>query len=514
MSIVDLSRLMSKRRVIALAVLVCAANIVFASDHCEAAKRAILNDCDTIEAYCDNATNKLRTAVVALRNATVQTSYYYNGSSATPTVNYGSLYDTSLYDSSGNSLGVTVGYYVSEIDRALASVHSIYPNIKDIRTRVNSVQCSGSNTCNCAEYLEPIQHDLERLMTDVSDIYIACEDIEGWAHSIYTWLSEDMQDNFENIFQYHDFMTNVFQTTTKVSDLPNFNNISYYLKLSTTGAPQLGTSSGRQGIFSNRSTVQISTLSTVIKALAMNIHGQLASLNNYHYTNYFTQASIYNSSVSNNVALGTIHHDLVAGFDGVTNKASIVPFIAELNQPVLDGISSQYFAALTNAYLQTWSANDNPNTNWFRRVELLLAAMVFRDSGHAEELEELEDDKPDSTTVSTLQEQLNAEDMFSVDIGSSFFDSAPQMPMYGSDIPPVLKIYVPKFGGESQTRSGDETLYIEIKTEKISALCDGIRAVFRVLWWGLVALMIFFVGRWFLRGCSFAFRLIQGVHFS
>ena len=380
----------------------------FASDDCEAAKRAILNDCDTIEAYCDNATNKLRTAVVALRNATVQTSYYYNGSSSIPSVNYGSLNDTALYDNSGNSLGVTVGYYVSEIDRALASVSSIYPQIQDIRNRVNAVQCSGSNTCNCAEYLSPIRDDLRdvnSLLTEylnLYEIYLAqiYEDIYNNFHDL------DLSDKFDNIFDYYNYITNSLSSLpsgTMYSFSPLFRILSYSNNISSIDNRHLG-------LFNSLTAFRNPTYSFVTRAedYFWNSMHAFASLNNFAYSNTLAISSIYKSSVSNNVAFSTVSRILDRGFDGVTNQFSIFIGASAGASPVLGDYTSNdgsYHDYLTNYYIKVSGSSvsgSTPLTNWFNRIEMLLAALVFQDDDGPNT-----NSIPGSSSYDNLESELN-----------------------------------------------------------------------------------------------------------
>lgn len=499
---------MSKWRVIAPAMLICAANVYADCADCEAYKTQVASDCDSIISSCDSAIFDCQTAA---SSAQVFAAYY--GSNTTE-----------------RAALIQVAESASRASGTLATLKTFAQSIKSTAQALQCTSNSDSGSCDCSQYLQSlisllttcnqtlsgVSTGLNAVRTSIGDIdpsneanivdnLRSIEDSNSNLLELFSYFFEFDQQHTSTPYRLTDFYNLIGSFATAITNARNFVTFPYDVKgrYITTNNPKpriLDFSYWDDLRDEDNEMYRLSLYELLFYGIRDNVFS-LASLNNYGATNLYLFSSIDSSL------------DYIK--DSITNKPSvdIWGYVQEVDRSPLDGVSSQYFASLTNEYLRTWSANDNPNTNWFRRVELLLASMVFRDSGHQDELDEIEEVLPSSSDLSTLENSLDPSELFDVDIGGQFFDNAPSLPDFGSQLPQTLVITVPSFGGDD-SQSASTAFSIKIDVNSISPLCDAVRACFRFLWWGLVALLVFFLGRWFLKGCSLSFKLIQGIHFS
>lgn len=375
-----------------------------ASTECEQSKLEILARCDEIESDLIVITNNLTISKSYFDSTyiSINTHNSYVGVISAP---FNSL---DLYDSEGNALGLRASDLFYYINNSLGLARADLSAVETIRSTVNSIQCSGSNTCNCAELLEPILEEVSRISTEVVSIQSIVDEI----HPYIIDISENIGlivDNFDNVFEYYNYITNCLAWPSNINSTPAM-LVKAYLMQSTSGdnfIPFLATNTKFPGYSSNTSFKRL-TLSESIGYGFENTLVMLASLNNYFGTNTIAVSSLHKSSVSNNVALGTASRLLERGFDAVTNQFSIFIESSAGASPVLGAYTSNdgsYHDYLTNYYIKVSSSSvsgSTPLTNWFNRIEMLLAALVFQ-----------EDDGPNTNSVpgsssyDNLESELN-----------------------------------------------------------------------------------------------------------
>lgn len=240
-------------------------------------------------------------------------------------------------------------------------------------------------------------------------------------------------NNLDSIFTsitnfYFGSIKNPFKTI--VYDTARFGSPIYYAVRANSNSPLrfLGTAS-ILAIPNYRSSYL--NLFDLLASGILNQQYNLGSLNNYAHTNLIQNIFFHDRSLQL----------LQQGFAGVSNS-TIKPYIDELYKSPLDEVTSDFYAYLTNSYLSAYSGT-NPNTNWFRRVETLLAALVFQGSGHEEDVEEVGEtaDHADDKR-STLEGSFDAENTLSFDLGQQILDTNFQLPSMGSQFPkPSLSLF-------------------------------------------------------------------------
>lgn len=368
----------------------------FSSVDCDQAKRDILVQCDSIESDLITITNNLTIAKRFFDGT------YIEKESGTDTY-YSPFVGQNLYDSQGNSLGLRVSELFYYVNDSLGMARYNLSSVQVIRDSVNSIQCSGSNTCNCAEYLAPIMYDVERIRAEVVSMQALVDEITMNIIDINENIGSILE-NFDNVFEYFNYVTNQLShanSWTSPFSLPS-------VWIMKTGGSQNAVSSSSWKPFHQVTDIQNSTWRELVGYGLRTIFATTASLNNFAHSNTFTHASIWKSSVSNNVALGTVSRILDRGFDSVTNQFSIFIGASAGASPVLGSYTESdgsYHTYLTNYYINVSGSSisgSTPLTNWFNRIEMLLAALVFQDDDGPNT-----NSIPSSSSFDSLKSELN-----------------------------------------------------------------------------------------------------------
>lgn len=376
---------------------ISAGKFCLAITECELAKNAISNDVRSILIDIELHSNSIHHNLDPLCNTNL-VYQYWNGSEYA----LEPLDSMSFYDPNG---GVSVGSVVTRAKAVLfqydSFTNSITRECKDVFYQLSRITCSGSNTCNCAEYLEPIRDHVERIKVEVVSMQSMFDELL----SVVT----DIKDNFDNVFEYYNFLTNQLSWVSNISGIPAMLVKSSLMQSSSSQrfSPLYATNTKFPGYNSNSSFKDL-TLAESIGYGFENTLVMLASLNNYFGTNTISVSSLHKSSVSNNVALGTVSRLLDLGFGSVSNQFSIFIESSSGASPVLGEYTSNdgsYHDYLTNYYIKVSSSSvsgSTPLTNWFNRIEMLLAALVFQDDDGPNT-----NSVPGSSSYDNLESELN-----------------------------------------------------------------------------------------------------------
>ena len=477
------------------------------------------------------------------------------------------LGDISAQLSTINNNLVAQGSKIDTINTRLNSIITITTTVRDKLVNVDSnVGNMSTVLTDIKGYLESQAEVLQSIFGDSYDkgiqgILANAEATTDWLDDIYTLLQsfeELISDIAAQLYQICDYFDNYLQEAfplwlellrvvdpEKVSSaLDNLSNnmglgnfldlftnqyFSTWLKLTSTKLNRPITSVGSinaqyvQSLF-NPSTKNygfvfgniwptrpfIPSFENMLLLYADTIPRTLASISTIEYLRYLNE-----NTNSVNSILTDFTNQVAQGFASLTNLTSysIKPYIDALDKSPLDGQTGDFFVYLTNDYLSAFSGT-NPNTNYFRRVEVLLAAMLFRDNQDSDRISKLEKDidKVKGDKESLVDAVKPDELVGNYNLGLSMFDDMPTLPTIGAGgLPDTITIEIPKWTGwkETVSGSGSENLTIELKTEKFKGFFDFLHNFFVFVYYGVVLFFVWVAFRCLMRGVVFAYNSVQ-----
>lgn len=201
------------------------------------------------------------------------------------------------------------------------------------------------------------------------------------------------------------------------------------------------------------------------------------------YSNVLNSIVGHTSSISNSTANINIKLDLFNTLVGNVFSTRL-DSSTQGSTPSYDGTVSRY-SFLTNRYLSD-SVSSGRSTNWFERIEILLAALVFSDDGTNSNVASSysEASRKYDSEFASVNTALSAGDT-EVSQGLGYLDgssrsflsllSAWHNSLSGASIPSTIKII-------SLEDSFGENFDFEFETSEIQYVCNGFRLVCRMIY--------------------------------
>lgn len=352
---------------------------------CEAYKTQVASDCDSIISSCDSAIFDCQTAA-----SSAQTFATYYGSNTTE-----------------RAALIQVAESASRASGTLVTLKTFAQSIK---STVHTLQCSsssGGGSCDCAQYLQSlisllvtcnqtllgVSSGLNAVRTTIGDIDPAneatvvdnlrsIEDSNAILAELFMHFFEFDQLHSSTLYRLSDFYNLLGSFAFAITNAREFVTFPYDVRgrYITTNNPKpriLDFSYWDDLRDEDNEMYRLSLYELLFYGIRDNVFS-LASLNNYGATNLI-------ESVLSRQYLTSINTNIVS----LSSKFSIFnDFVFSAEAPLSMYTDRQtdgsYHDYLTNYYIKVskgqQSGSDN-FTNWFSRIEILLASLVFQDDG-------------------------------------------------------------------------------------------------------------------------------------
>lgn len=204
----------------------------------------------------------------------------------------------------------------------------------------------------------------------------------------------------------------------------------------------------------------------------------------------------------------------------IDSKLDVLDYIKVLSDtPLSDFSGDSYYDYLTNLYLNGASSS-SPSTNWFERIEILLASLVFGDSGGSTISNEVSfSDFSENTVESALTtysfgNELNSGVSLVENTGNNFYQILAGFDnrLSGAVVPQRISIGIGVVDGQD-TSSFDDLVgghfQVSFSSGSVDSFTLVVRSVTTIIWILITMLMVFYSGRWLLSKVLFFYRIMQ-----
>lgn len=419
------------------------------------------------------------------------------------------------------------GYNADDIDSALSNLNAIdtedYVESMDNYTAVkHSLENLQSSTVTISNEIETAAYALYETVQDLALYECApCNANEATCCMSNNFYLAQISDKISDI------NSNVESMYSSVLDLSyTLNDISTKLQniLSRLGStsPSVGSTDTFAGMnwhnsldiytFAGRAQYNSTSSKTVIGLLNViqrNLQTTQGSINNY--LSYLIK--FHTTSISNNVAiLKEKSLDHFSFFrDSVTPDSPLVGFSSQSQ-------FDNYYDYLTNHYvrvsLRDYSGSDKV-TNWFSRIETLLAALVFNDEKGTNTVDESYGDSQRNQLSASLDGMTDVSGVqvgLMSDMKDNIIDSLRHMNnAFSSAVSMPSTVKLVSVGGESTEGSNN----IVFQSSEISQLVEACRCATTLCWcFGGIWLLFLFVS-WSVRTsynlCVFCWSILSSI---
>lgn len=381
-------------------------------------------------------------------------------------------------------------------------------------TSVQNIDCGkcGSDSTNCCDFTQ-IEQTLHDIYLDVNAISADTNMMLEW----FDYFDTIIEPYFDNVTGLLGASTNLFSQLihdlykSVPSTQHNLQWYGYNSPSGSSGNASLQNSPNYSVITAPSSSGWLNTFWSAIKIF----NYKLGSLNDYQYyfqSRHFPILTNIVGSISKGVSF--ITNDLPIFAHDTTNLLTSLRADINPQHSLADWGGGSIYEYLTNQYL---TAIDASPSNWHSRIETLLAALVFRDSAAREK--EIEDEISDGLSdVEGRQSEL--EGAFDSEETITFLDTEnlekfemPDIEVGDDQLPDSLVI---TFGGFSwfEDSYNDQDMTIDLTDNDLRDFLTLVRSFFRILWWGSVLLIVWWLFKWFLRFLVWVWSAIKGIDFG
>lgn len=204
----------------------------------------------------------------------------------------------------------------------------------------------------------------------------------------------------------------------------------------------------------------------------------------------------------------------------VDSKLDVLDYIKVLsNTPLSDFSGDSYYDYLTNLYLNG-ASSASPSTNWFERIEILLASMVFGDSASSSISNEVEFTNFSEETIEnafndyTFQNELNSGIDLVENTGGNFltilrgFHNA----IASVSQPQSIAIGLGGLDGQDTTTYEDVMhghFQVSFNSGEVDSFTLIVRSMTTIIWILITMMFVYFSARWLLSKVLFFYRLMR-----
>lgn len=483
----------------------------------ESAIDEIYRRCGIIETSCSDIVRVTGSAINKIENQTYTYNEYVNGSNVTRTVR--------LKEIGG------FGHTVEELQRIYNNAVDISNQSGLIRQLATQLSSSGGGG----------SYDDTDLMAELDELERHLSNIE----SIVDLIETDLYPYLEKFFKpLYDGLGHITNSLPSVSFYTYFTNKVSHSRASNT-AYTASLLAFRYNFDSQRwaqPIYRLSSLNPYYKTTNAVDIDKLKSLNDYllllAYNQMAYDGGILTTLYTNTLNTFSFHRDYQKDFksysDFTTNKiheiVSIFNTTSPLDRITEDSNPSNIYNFVTNYYIKvstnpSGSADEN-HTNWFNRVEMLLAALVFRPQEVApsndfsnvkdNEKKQFEDSIKDFLDNDIGDIQQNSENVLS-DFEKtktsllSFFSHLNNSFSSLASIPSHIEFF--------QIDTSNGVTRVEISTQgTLATFADTLRAITTLCWISFFIVTSFLLSRWLfikfssiLKFCYSVFKTLIGI---
>lgn len=203
----------------------------------------------------------------------------------------------------------------------------------------------------------------------------------------------------------------------------------------------------------------------------------------------------------------------------IDSKLDVLDYIKVLSDtPLSDFSGDSYYDYLTNLYLN--GSSSSPSTNWFERIEILLASMVFGDSGASTISNEVEFINFSEESIEnafndyTFQSELNSGIDLVENTGENFLTILRGFHDSLSSVtqPQSIAIGIGGLDGQDTTTYQD-VMHGHFQVSFNSGASDNftliVRSMTTIIWILVTMMFVYFSARWLLSKVLFFYRLMR-----
>lgn len=204
----------------------------------------------------------------------------------------------------------------------------------------------------------------------------------------------------------------------------------------------------------------------------------------------------------------------------IDSKLDVLDYIKVLsNTPLSDFSGGSYYDYLTNLYLNG-ASSAAPTTNWFERIEILLASMVFGDSASSSISNEVEFTNFSEETIEnafndyTFQSELNSGIGLVENTGENFLTILRGFHDSFSSVtqPQSISIGIGGLDGQD-TKTYEDVMHGHFQVSFNSGSSDKftliVRSMTTIIWILVTMMFVYFSARWLLSKVLFFYRLMR-----
>lgn len=430
--------------------------------------------------------------------------------------------DTFYNDSNGGFSGL-----LSSIQSLVSSVNSIYSNVYQIFNAVSAIRHSLNQYL---PYVQTISNDLKILLSNSTNEFVLAD------YDFTNQLYASSLLGFDRFRYYAQGQSNSNQLQLyplkPFDSASNLRNATIYDALSSGFASLLISQGSINNYLYWLKAMAGSNRLEAVEAHLVAVSNMVGRLDDYvlgDFSNEVVRLVETLSYVTNRVDYSTNLVEIVSLLETSTNhlasidsKLDVLDYIKILSDtPLADyGGDIEYFDYLTNLYLSGVSSS-GASTNWFERMEILLASLVFGDSDGTNGIpQSVEMEGFDSDTVSGAMSDFAFSEDFSTSVDNLSVTSHNFMQVLNSysssihsvSLPATVSIGLAGVSASDTTNFEDLRHYqfqVSFKTGTSDRFTVVVRAVTTMSWVLLTLIFIWHCGFWILQKIQFFYRLMR-----